>query len=261
MQRVTLETIVHAIFGAEGPRERDELRDALAELMDRVTASFSMFTAPWLKYLGLGLSPLSALHRAKATGRADPRAHRGAPRAARRRGPPRDDVLSMLLEARDEEGRPMSDAELRDELMTLLVAGHETTATALSWAFDFILGPTRAAASAPPPRRDAAAAPTRRRSPGSRTSTPCIKEVLRLRPVIPAVGRKPHRAAGAPAGTRPRGHARRAAAYLTHRPRVLPRARGFLPERFLGKKPDPYAWLPSAAAPGAASGWRSRSTR
>src|SRR5207237_5537062 len=66
--------------------------------------------------------------------------------ALRRKAPDlaeRDDVLSMLLAARDENGQPMTDGELRDELVTLLVAGHETTATGLAWAFDLVLHDAR----------------------------------------------------------------------------------------------------------------------
>ena len=70
-------------------------------------------------------------------------------------------MLSVLLQARDEEGKPMTDVELRDELMTLLVAGHETTATALAWAFELLLRhPARARASAAGGRRPARATST-----------------------------------------------------------------------------------------------------
>jgi cytochrome P450 len=154
-------------------------------------------------------------------------------------GPARTDILAMLLEVRDEDGRPLTDEELRDELMTLLVAGHETTATMLCWAFDFILGDVRV-------RERLLAEVAAAKDPAScEYLDATIKEVLRLRPVVPAVGRKlsaPMELAGhaLPAGTLVVPQV-----YLTHRlPEFYSDPNAFRPERFLDKKPDPYAWLP-----------------
>ncbi len=102
---------------------------------------------------------------------------------ARRRDAPdlaeREDVFSMLLLARDEEGRAMTDAELRDELVTLLVAGHETTATGLAWAFELLLRNPDVLSRA---RAEAAV--------GDRAYLDAVvKETLRLKPVIAGVGR------------------------------------------------------------------------
>src|SRR5919197_2566490 len=104
---------------------------------------------------------------------------------ARRRAAPdtpeRDDVLSILLQARDDEGNAMTDVELRDELMTLLVAGHETTATTLAWAFDLLL------------RHPPALARLRAEVDAGESDEyldAVIKEALRLRPVLPGVVRK-----------------------------------------------------------------------
>src|SRR6185312_2119919 len=58
---------------------------------------------------------------------------------AERRADPREDILSMLVAARFEDGEPLDDAEIRDQLMTLLLAGHETTATGLAWTFDLLV--------------------------------------------------------------------------------------------------------------------------
>ena len=132
----------------------------------------------------------------------------------------RTDVLSLLLDARDEEGRPMSDEELCDELVTLLVAGHETTATSLAWSLRWILPDSGLLAR--------------------------LREVLRLSSVVPLVGRElmwPMKAGAydLPVGTRllPCIH------LAQRRPEVFPDPERFDPDRFLkGEKPPPTAWFP-----------------
>ena len=160
---------------------------------------------------------------------------------ARRRDAPdlaeREDVLSMLLLARDEDGRPMTDAELRDELVTLLVAGHETTATGLAWAFELLLRNPDVLSRA---RAEAAV--------GDRAYLDAVvKETLRLRPVISGVGRvvrgEPFRWAATRSrwASRSTPRSRRSTGGGTATP-----TRGeFRPERFLGDDaPDTYTWLP-----------------
>ena len=163
---------------------------------------------------------------------------------ARRRAAPdlaeRDDVLSLLLQARHEDGAPMSDEELRDELMTLLVAGHETTATALAWAFErLVRHPARAGAAAP-----------RRSTPASDDYLDAvIKETLRLRPVLPVVVRlltRPLELGGYDAARR---RARRAQHLpVPPPPGRVPGAGALRPERFLERPAGTYSWIPSAAA-------------
>jgi cytochrome P450 len=144
-------------------------------------------------------------------------------------------VLSILLQARDEAGAPMTDAELRDELMTLLLAGHETTATSISWAFDLLLhNPDKLARL----REDIAAG-------RDEYLDAVIKETLRIRPVVPGVVRKltePLELRGyeIPAGTRVAPNI-----YLTHtNPAIYPEPREFRPERFLENGADTYSWIP-----------------
>ena len=91
----------------------------------------------------------------------------------------REDVFSLLLQARDEDGQPMTDTELRDELVTLLVAGHETTATGLAWAFDLLTHHPRVLERL---RASLAAGETD-------YLDAVVKETLRVRPVIPGIGR------------------------------------------------------------------------
>jgi cytochrome P450 len=147
----------------------------------------------------------------------------------------RDDVLSLLLCARDEEGEPMSDQELRDELITVLGAGHETTATGLAWAVERLVRNPRVLAKL---RASLAAGE-------EEYLNATVKEVLRSRPIIVDVARKltaPATIDGyeLPAGT----FVLPAIAALHHREDIFPAPREFRPERFLDVKVDNYAWIP-----------------
>jgi len=143
----------------------------------------------------------------------------------------RDDVLSMLLLARDEDGRGLSDRELRDELMTLLVAGHETTATALSWAVERLLRH--------PEKMD-------RLASGDEEYLDAVcKETLRLRPVIPIVARRLVEPMTIGGHDLPAGVTVAPCIHLVHRREdVYPDPRAFRPERFLEKPAGTYTWIP-----------------
>ena len=132
MQRITLEVILRAVFGV---REEERLRRFRALLPRMGEVSTLLMFSPWM-HRDLGpRSPWGRFVRDRAAVDALIYEEIALRRAAADFGE-RDDVLSLLLGARDEQGRPMSDVELRDELLTLLTAGHETTATGLSWAFE-----------------------------------------------------------------------------------------------------------------------------
>ena len=138
MQAITLDVILRTVFGLGEGAPSDDLRAALPRVLDRMQNPLAAFVlAPAFQRSFHGLSPWDAFLRDMA--RADGLVHAQIARRRESTRGPRTDVLAMLLEARDEEGKPLTDAELRDELMTLLVAGHETTATMLCWAMDFIL--------------------------------------------------------------------------------------------------------------------------
>ncbi|HWN73465.1 MAG TPA: cytochrome P450, partial [Solirubrobacterales bacterium] len=147
----------------------------------------------------------------------------------------RDDVLSMLIQARHEDGSPMSDAEIRDELLTLLVAGHETTATALSWAMERL---TRHPEKLERLRDEVEA--------GEDTYlTATIQETLRLRPVIVVVIRKLTEAVELGGYELPAGARVVPSIHLIHRdPEIYPEPDRFLPERFLDNPPGTYTWIP-----------------
>ncbi|MEO7328974.1 MAG: cytochrome P450 [Minicystis sp.] len=250
MQRITLEIILRTVFGlADGPR-RDRIRDCLAAFMNKAQSRLSLLMMiPALQRDLGGYSPWAAFKRLRAevdaliyAEIADRRAELARPESERR-----SDVLSMFLGARDESGQGMGDVELRDELMTLLVAGHETTATALCWAFEQVLG-NPAVHERLLAEIDGAAAEGKAR-PDELTRLEyldaTIKEVLRRRPVIPVVGRKLKRSIVLGGYEIPAETLIVPSIYGIHRrPDVYPDPEVFRPERFLGKKTDPYSWFP-----------------
>jgi cytochrome P450 len=234
MQSLTLEVILRAVFGAEEGEELEHLRAVLRALLDLPRNPLGML--PWFRrnsersVWGRFLRRRDAVDEAVHALIRARRVEAGRPDA-----PQRDDILSMLLRARDEEGRPMSDAELRDELMTMLVAGHETTATALAWFFE---QSSRRPDVVRKLRADLAAG-------SSVYLDACIKETLRIRPVVPVVVRRLHAPLRLPRRTLPAGVAVAPNIMLTHHnPRVWPEPDDFRPERFVGTRPDVNAYLP-----------------
>jgi cytochrome P450 len=249
MQTLTLDVILRTVFGVDEGAAFDDLREALTSILDRQSRFIdAVGQIPPLRRRFFGLTPWD--HFLADVERADALIFR---QIARRRADvgaseAHTDVLAMLLAARDEEGRPMSDAELRDELMTLLVAGHETTATMLCWTFDFLLADRRVRELVLR-ELDQARSPEGELDLGALARLPyldaVIKEVLRLRPVIPAVGRRLKAPMKLGQYDIPAGELLVPAICLTHlRPEDYPRPEAFEPERFLDKKPDPYSWLP-----------------
>jgi cytochrome P450 len=143
------------------------------------------------------------------------------------------------MQARDEDGEPLTDEELRDELVTLLLAGHETTATSVAWAIErLVRHPEKLA-------RLVAEIDAGAEQGGERYANAVVNETLRVRPVVPVVARvltQEFQLAGyrLPAGTRVMP-----SIYLTNRnPRVYDRPEEFRPERFLDSAPDTFAWIP-----------------
>jgi cytochrome P450 len=147
----------------------------------------------------------------------------------------RQDILSLLVSARFEDGSRMEDRELRDQLMTLLLAGHETTATALAWAFDLLF---RAPAKLERLRTEV--------DDGDHAYLDAvIEETLRVRPVVPFVGRQLRVATELGGHRLPIGTVVMPAIYLTHtRADLYPDPHAFVPERFLDSGPETYTWIP-----------------
>lgn len=238
-QAITLEVILRTVFGVSDGAELGALRASLAELLDRV-ANPLLLLRPAQADLG-PWSPGGRLTRILERVEAQLFSIIRAARAADRKG--REDVLAMLLDARHEDGSPMDDRELRDELLTLLVAGHETTATSLAWTFQRLLDAPAVLARAVQEVDDAAEdGQVEGELPWIQAIT---KETLRLNPVVPLVGRRlraPMRFGGV---SLPEGVVAVPNIYLTHRnPRVWPDPERFDPTRFLEAKPSPYAFFP-----------------
>ena len=233
MQAVTLEVIMRIVFGVdEGDPNLATLRERLRRFLD-VTAS----PRELRKLLVLG--PERA-HRRRVFAHVIDPVDEVIARVVddhRRRGDlaDRDDVLSMLLLATHEDGSPMDDQELRDELLTLLVAGHETTATSLSWAMERL---TRHPAALERLTEEV-------RAGEEAYVDAVIRETLRLRPVLPFVVRRltqPQAIGGVelPAGT----NVAPSIQLIHRRADLYPDPHAFRPERWLGVRPNPYTFLP-----------------
>jgi len=241
MQRVTLEIILRVVFGFEEGATLDRIRGAVAKVLRIADAGYSALAllpalrrdlpgSPWRRFLRDREEADSLIY--------DQIRRR---RRALERGEANADVLDLLLKAKDEAGLPLEDHELRDELVTLLVAGHETTATALCWSFERIL-------------RDQV---VYRRLVDELDRTPdhldgeleyldaTAKETLRTRPIVPIVGRRVFEPMTIAGHDIPVGAVLAPCVYLTHHePDLYPEPDAFRPERFLGRRPDPYAWIP-----------------
>jgi cytochrome P450 len=236
LQRLTLEIILHAVFGLDRDRQREALRDGLRDALTEVLAfgesPLSLITPAQRLLAGRG--PMARLERAGA--RADELIFELIDER-RSNGGEGDDVLSLLLGARDEDGAPMSPAELRDELMTALVAGHETTASQLAWAFERIAREPHVQKRLHEELED-----------GSDEAylTATINEILRRRPVLPNAEPRLVKQAIEIGGVRYEpGVVLFASAYLVHHdPSIYPDPYAFRPERFLDQTPGTYTWIP-----------------
>lgn len=228
---ITLEVILRAVFGVEAER-MGALREAIAGLLGPsqtialvVYALRRPTNEPPTGTIGRALDHLDAVIYEEI---------------ARRRSQAdlgeRNDILSLLLLARDEDGQAMTDQELRDELVTLLLAGHETTATSVAWAIErLVRHPSKLARLVA--EIDA--------GEGDAYMQAVISETLRVRPVVPLVVRVLQTPLRVGAHELPVGTRVVPSIYLTNRnPRVYDAPEEFRPERFLHKSPDTFSWIP-----------------
>ncbi|MDO9352880.1 MAG: cytochrome P450 [Solirubrobacteraceae bacterium] len=241
MQSITLDVIVRVVFGIQDDERVADVRAAVRTLL-KVGTSPRLFAAVGLRSALLGRRPreddriLRKVTRArKALGRlleAEIRRRRVDPDGEADRG----DVLSMFLSARDVDGAPLGVEVIRDQLITLLVAGHETTATALSWAVERIARhpelQERLAVEALDGRHELIDA--------------TIKETLRTRPVLPVFMREALQPVRIGDYTYPAGTLIGGATIALHRrPDLYPDPDAFRPERFIGEgAPGTYEWTP-----------------
>jgi cytochrome P450 family 135 len=230
-QRITLAVILRAVFGI-----RDEARiDRAAKLIDAFSERVTTIVrfpflrrdlgpgSPWRRFLRAREALDAFIYEEVALRRAEAESEE------------RNDVLSLLLRARHEDGSPMSDAELRDELVTVVGAGHETTATGLAWAMERLLRNPRALGRL----RESLAA-----GKGDYLEA-TVKETLRARPVIIDVARRLTAPATIGGHRLPAGSFVVPAIAAVHlREDLYPEPRQFRPERFLERQADTYAWIP-----------------
>jgi cytochrome P450 len=228
LQSVTLEIILRAVFGVDPGGRFDALRKRLIGILEVGASPAGMLPLlqrgrRWAGFLRAREETDALLFELIDERRAAP-------------DDERDDVLEMLLAARHEDDSPMSNDELRDELMTLLVAGHETTASELAWAFERLArtpGVLRRLTEAVDSDDDAYVTAT-------------VQETLRRRPVLPIAAPRfvvePVEIGG---WTYPAGIAVSANAYLIHHDASIYRdPYDFRPERFLDDAPGTYTWIP-----------------
>jgi hypothetical protein len=228
MKHLTLETILRVVFGVRGEREAAELRDAVHGTLDTVRSMPRMLA---MSLVQRDLGPRSPWGRFRlAVERFD--ALLLDVLARRRADPGHDSMLAVLLDQRDEDGNPPTDRHLRDQLVALLAAGHDTSAASLSWAFERLA------------RHPAVQARLREDDPAYLDAV--VKEVLRVRPALTIAPRRllePVEIAGRPL---PAGVHVAACLWLSMRREDLwPEAAAFKPERWLdGAAPNVAAWIP-----------------
>jgi len=247
MQQISLEVILHAVFGlSEGERYQQ-----IQQLMINM---FSLFSNPlnatflFIKSLQKDLgawSPWGGFLRQRQ--RLDELLYQEIRDRKTLSQPLGEDILSLLISARDEAGGPMSDVELRDELMTILFGGHETTATALAWALYWIhyIPEVREKLL-----QELNSLDVKNCDPARITKLPYLNavccETLRIYPVLfftfPRLVQAPMQLMGY---NIPKGMVLSPCIYLVHhRPDIYPEPKRFKPERFLERQFSPYEYLP-----------------
>jgi len=239
-QAISLEVIVRAVFGIREPGRVAEVSRAIARLTSLFTPWLMFFPALRRSFMGAG-----PYHRF-LTARAEvDRLIHDEIASRRRAGGEGDDILTMLWSARDEGGEALSDSELRDELVTMLFAGHETTTAAIAWAFYWL--------SQSPAIHARLVSEIRARGPAAEPEalahlpylSAVCEETLRLHPIVPAVPRRLVRPLRLGNFELPAGVMVCASAAIAHyRSEVFPEPERFLPERFLGKSPSPFEYFP-----------------
>jgi cytochrome P450 len=235
LQRLTLEIILRAVFGLEQGHRLNDLRDRLTQLLTFAENPLSVL--PAMRRYERWIPPLRRFNGLLAQTDqmifelVEERRHENGGA-----GDERVDVLAMLLGARHEDGSPMSDREIRDELVTALVAGHETTASQLAWTFDLL---SRAPAVI---RRLVDELDT----DGDEYLTATLYEGMRLRPVLsnaePRLTMRPVEIGGF---RYPAGVLLMANGFLVHRdPEIYAEPYAFRPDRFLDNPPGTYTFIP-----------------
>ena len=237
MQAITLDVIMAGVFGIEGRPARGTPEHGLRSATKNLVAASTWSIAQLAELMNLGREEPRGPQRA-AMALLDRPTY--AVISQRRRAAnlgERNDILSLLLQAQTEDGETLSDKEVRDELLTLVLAGHETTANSLAWTWERLVRT--------PEAYERLHEAVRSGQEADEHVEAAITEGMRVRPVVPMVGRRvmvPWRLgpyavpAGAPVSM--------SILLLHHREDLYPQPFAFRPERWLGRKPGTYEWIP-----------------
>jgi cytochrome P450 len=239
MQAITLDVIMSGIFGIDGKPRSGTPEHALRRAIKGLVQASTWKTAQLAELMNIGSDEPVGITRAGLKLLDRPTYAVIAARRASAGVEERRDILSLLLQARTEDGEAMSDRELRDELLTLVLAGHETTANSLAWAWERLVRTPHAYDRL----RDAVRGGDDVLS--ARVVEQTITEAMRSRPVIPIIGRRvalPWRLGeyAVPADT----PVTMSILLVHHREDVYPDPYAFRPERWEGHKPGTYTWIP-----------------
>jgi cytochrome P450 len=239
MQAITLDVIMAGIFGIEGRPAPGSPEAGLRRAIKYLVAASTRPGAKVTELIHVGRDePIGPLKVAMAM--LDRPTY--AVIAARRRAADleeRRDILSLLLQARTEEDEELSDKELRDELLTLVLAGHETTANQLAWTWERLVRNPLAQEALVTAVRDGDTDAAEEQVEAT------IVEAMRSRPVIPIIGRRvtvPWRLGDY--AVEPGSAIAMSILLVHHREDVYPDPFAFRPERWLGRKPGTYEWIP-----------------
>jgi len=237
MQAITLDVIMAGIFGVEGKPQRGTPEHRLRTVVKQLVNASTSLVGQAGELLNIGREEAVGVVKLGVSILDRPTY---AVIEARRRDEhleERRDILSLLLQARTEEGETMNDKEVRDELLTLVLAGHETTANSLAWTWERLVRN--------PEAHEALREATRNGGGAEERVEATIIESMRSRPVVPFIGRRvmvPWRLG--PYGVSANTPIGMSILLVHHREDLYPEPFAFRPERWLGRKPGTYEWIP-----------------
>jgi cytochrome P450 family 135 len=233
MEAISFASIMRVVFGDHSDDSHAELRRLIPDMMDRCDSPFTLM--PWFRRELAGGSPYARLM--KVIDEVDGILYETI---EERRADPmtqlRDDTLSLLLRAEHEDGSPLSDEEIRDEVLTMIMAGYETTTSGCAWALERLLRS--------PEKLELLTAEIEAAQAEAYLDA-VVKETLRVRPVVPVVARHLAEAIELDGYLIPAGSTVMVSIYLVHHdPETYPEPKEFRPERFLDGTPEGAAWIP-----------------
>jgi cytochrome P450 len=233
MEAISFASIMRVVFGEHSDDSHAELRELIPDMMDRCDSPFTLM--PWFRRELAGGSPFARLM--KVLDRIDRILFE---LISDRRVDPmtqfRDDTVSLLLRAEHDDGSPLSDREVRDEILTMIMAGYETTTSGAAWALERLLRS--------PEQLQRLTTEIENGSEDTYLDA-VVKETLRARPVVPVVARHVTQPIELGGYTIPAGSTLMVSIYLVHSdPETYPEPEQFRPERFLDGVPEEAAWIP-----------------